>query len=517
MDKTHEHKILILDFGSQYTNLIARRIREIGIFCEIFPFDTNDKFIQEYQARGIILSGGPESAYLSNAKAPEIVFNLDIPVLGICYGMQTMAAQHGGKVKSSAQSEFGDTIINIVNKDTPLFANLENHQSVWMSHSDKVTDAGDNFEIVAYSNSGDTIAAIANKTKSFYGLQFHPETTHTPKGEKILSNFVVNICGCKTLWTMINILENNISEIKQKVGSDKVILGLSGGVDSSVVASILSKAIGTQLTCVFVDTGLLRLNEGDQVMKIFGEHKDINIIRIDAKDRFLNALKNVAEPEQKRKIIGKIFVDIFEEEANKIPDVKWLAQGTIYSDVIESAGNNKSKAHIIKSHHNVGGIPSYMQLKLLEPLSDLFKDEVRKLGLELGLPYNMLYRHPFPGPGLGIRILGEVKKEYISILQKADNIFLEELYKHDIYYNISQAFAVLLPVKSVGVVGDQRRYDYVIALRAVESIDFMTATWANLPNEFLSIVSNRIVNEVKNVSRVVYDITGKPPSTIEWE
>lgn len=512
----HNHKILILDFGSQYTQLIARRVREVGVFCEIFPHDIDSEIIKNYGAKGIVLSGGPESVYDSQANAPEVVFELDIPVLGICYGMQTMVMQHGGEVKGSDQSEFGKAIINIVEKEDKLFAKLDSEQLVWMSHSDKVTDTGEHFEIIASSVNA-PVAAVAHKTKPFYGLQFHPETTHTEKGQQIVENFVVEICKCDRLWNIENIIENDVEEIKEKVGSDKVILGLSGGVDSSVVAATLHKAIGDQLTCIFVDTGLLRLNEGDQVMKVFADHMDINVIRVDAENRFLDALAGEEDPEKKRKIIGRLFVEIFDEEASKIENAKWLAQGTIYSDVIESAGNNSSKAHVIKSHHNVGGLPEDMKLKLLEPLRELFKDEVRRLGVGLGLPHGMLYRHPFPGPGLGIRILGEIKKEYVETLQRADAIFIEELNNHNIYHDISQAFAVFLPVRSVGVVGDQRRYEYVIALRAVVSIDFMTATWANLPHDFLSLVSNRIVNEIKTVSRVVYDVTGKPPGTIEWE
>lgn len=516
MTDIHNHKILILDFGSQYTQLIARRVREVGVFCEIFPHDIADDFIKDYHAKGIILSGGPESVYDSDVKAPEIVFELGVPVLGICYGMQTMVMQHGGEVKGADQSEFGKAIINILKSSENIFSNLKTEQSVWMSHSDKVTQTGEHFEVIA-SSANAPVAAVAHKSKPFYGVQFHPETTHTENGQQIIENFALNICKCDALWNIENIIENDIKEIKKQVGSDRVILGLSGGVDSSVVAAILHEAIGDQLTCIFVDTGLLRLNEGDQVMEVFAEHMDINVIRVNAENRFLEALKGIGDPEEKRKIIGKLFVDIFDEEAAKIENAKWLAQGTIYSDVIESAGNSQSKAHVIKSHHNVGGLPKEMKLKLLEPLRELFKDEVRKLGLGLGLPYNMLYRHPFPGPGLGVRILGEIKKEYVETLQKADAIFTEELYKHNLYHDISQAFGVFLPVKSVGVVGDQRRYEYVIALRAVVSIDFMTATWANLPYDFLSIVSNRIVNEVKQVSRVVYDVTGKPPGTIEWE
>ncbi|APC97706.1 glutamine-hydrolyzing GMP synthase [Francisella frigiditurris] len=516
MTDIHNHKILILDFGSQYTQLIARRIREIGVFCEIFPHDIDEEFIRSYDAKGIILSGGPESVYASAAKAPKVVFHLNIPVLGICYGMQTMVAQHGGVVEGSEQSEFGKAMINILKSKNNIFTDLDKEQLVWMSHSDKVTNLGDEFDLIA-SSANAPVAAIQHKEKPFFGVQFHPETTHSEHGREMLENFVLKICQCDALWNIENIIESDIEEIKKKVGEDRVILGLSGGVDSSVVAAILNKAIGKQLTCIFVDTGLLRLNEGDQVMKIFSDNRDMNVIRVNAKDRFLDQLEGVSDPEQKRKIIGRLFIEIFDEEAAKIENAKWLAQGTIYSDVIESAGNNKSKAHVIKSHHNVGGLPENMKLQLLEPLRELFKDEVRKLGLGLGLPHDMLYRHPFPGPGLGVRILGEVKREYVEILQKADSIFIEELYNQGLYHDISQAFGVFLPIKSVGVVGDQRRYEYVIALRAVVSIDFMTATWANLPYDFLSLVSNRIVNEVKKVSRVVYDVTGKPPGTIEWE
>jgi GMP synthase (glutamine-hydrolysing) len=419
-------------------------------------------------------------------------------------------------VQGAEQSEFGKAIVNVLKSDNNIFSNINAVQKVWMSHSDKVTDLGAHFDLIASSDNA-PVAAVQHKTKPFYGVQFHPETTHSENGKEMLENFVLKICKCDALWNIQNIIDKDIAEMKEMVGTDKVILGLSGGVDSSVVAAILNKAIGKQLICIFVDTGLLRLNEGDQVMKIFADNMDINVIRVDAEDRFLNELAGVDDPEAKRKIIGRLFVEIFDEESTKIENAKWLAQGTIYSDVIESAGNSKSKAHVIKSHHNVGGLPENMKLKLLEPLRELFKDEVRKLGVGLGLPADMLYRHPFPGPGLGVRILGEVKKEYVETLQKADAIFIEELYKHGLYQDISQAFSVFLPVKSVGVVGDQRRYAYVIALRAVVSIDFMTATWANLPYDFLSLVSNRIVNEVKSVSRVVYDVTGKPPGTIEWE
>ena len=516
MANIHKYKILILDFGSQYTQLIARRVREIGVFCEIFPYDIDDNFIKEYSPNGIILSGGPESVYSSNVRAPKIVFDLCIPVLGICYGMQTMVTQHGGIVESANQSEFGKAIVNIIDDKENIFSNLDKEQLVWMSHSDKVTNTGEHFKIIGSSDNA-PVAAIKHNTKPFFGVQFHPETTHSENGKQMLENFVLNICKCEALWNIKNIIKDDIINIRKKVGNEKVILGLSGGVDSSVVAAILNKAIGKQLICIFVDTGLLRLNEGDQVMQIFAENMDINVIRVNAKDRFLNELKGVQDPEEKRKIIGRLFIEIFDEESAKIENAKWLAQGTIYSDVIESAGNEKSKAHVIKSHHNVGGLPEDMKLKLLEPLRELFKDEVRRIGLDLGLKHSMLYRHPFPGPGLGVRVLGEIKKEYVETLQKADDIFIQELYNYNLYHNISQAFAVFLPIKSVGVMGDQRKYEYVIALRAVESIDFMTATWAKLPYDFLSHVSNRIVNEIKTVSRVVYDVTGKPPGTIEWE
>ncbi len=426
MTDIHNHKILILDFGSQYTQLIARRVREVGVFCEIFPHDIDPNFIKDYDAKGIILSGGPESVYDSHVRAPEIVFELDVPVLGVCYGMQTMVMQHGGEVKGSDQSEFGKAMINILDDKSKLFAELKSEQSVWMSHSDKVTDTGEHFEVIASSVNA-PVAAVAHKTKPYYGVQFHPETTHTEHGQQIIENFVVKICNCDTLWNIENIIENDIEEIKEKVGDDKVILGLSGGVDSSVVAAILHKAIGTQLTCIFVDTGLLRLNEGDQVMKVFADNMDVNVIRVDAENRFLDALAGENDPETKRKIIGRLFVEIFDEEASKIENAKWLAQGTIYSDVIESAGNSSSKAHVIKSHHNVGGLPKEMKLGLLEPLRELFKDEVRKLGVGLGLPHSMLYRHPFPGPGLGVRILGEIKKNMLKRYKK-QMLYLQKNY-----------------------------------------------------------------------------------------
>lgn len=520
----HSHKILILDFGSQYTQLIARRIREIGVYCEIFSCECSDQEVKQFAPKGIILSGGPESVTGGDTpRAPQIVFELDIPVLGICYGMQTMTEQMGGKVESSDHREFGYAQIR-ARGHSKLLTDIEDHTTaegfgvldVWMSHGDRVVDLPAGFKLIA-SSDGAPIAGIANEEKYFYGLQFHPEVTHTKQGGRILKRFVVDICECDALWTASNIIQDSIQSVRESVGTDHVILGLSGGVDSSVVAALLHKAIGKQLTCVFVDTGLLRLNEGDQVMAMFAEHMGVHVIRVDAEQRYLNALQDVTDPEAKRKIIGNLFIEIFDEESEKLTDAKWLAQGTIYPDVIESAASKSGKAHLIKSHHNVGGLPENMTLKLVEPLRELFKDEVRKLGLELGLPADMVFRHPFPGPGLGVRILGEVKKQYADLLRQADAIFIEELYRHDLYEKVSQAFAVFLPVKSVGVMGDGRRYDYVIAIRAVETIDFMTARWAHLPYDFLDLISRRIINEVSGISRVTYDISGKPPATIEWE
>lgn len=520
----HTHKILILDFGSQYTQLIARRVREIGVYCEIYSCECSDEEVKNFKPNGIILSGGPETVTSSDTpRAPQAVFEIGVPVLGICYGMQTMTEQLGGKVESSHHREFGYAQIR-ARGHSKLLTGIEDHLSmegfglldVWMSHGDRVVELPEGFIMIA-SSDGAPIAGIANEEKGFYAVQFHPEVTHTKQGGRILSRFVLTICGCDALWTASNITDDSIRAIRQKVGDDHVILGLSGGVDSSVVAALLHKAIGTQLTCVFVDTGLLRLHEGDAVMAIFAEHLGVKVIRVNAEQRYLNALSGVADPEQKRKIIGNLFVEIFDEEASKINDAKWLAQGTIYPDVIESAGAKSGKAHLIKTHHNVGGLPENMTLKLIEPLRELFKDEVRKLGIELGLPADMVYRHPFPGPGLGVRILGEVKKEYADLLRQADAIFIEELHRHDLYNKVSQAFAVFLPVKSVGVMGDGRRYDYVIAIRAVETIDFMTARWAHLPYDFLDLISRRIINEVAGISRVTYDISGKPPATIEWE
>lgn len=520
----HSHKILILDFGSQYTQLIARRIREIGVYCEIYSCECSAAQIEAFAPNGIILSGGPETVTSGDTpRAPAGVFSLGVPVLGICYGLQTMTEQLGGKVESSDHREFGYAQIR-ARGHSKLLAGIEDHLSpegfglldVWMSHGDRVVDLPTGFTLIA-SSDGAPIAGMANEELGFYGLQFHPEVTHTKQGGRILSRFVLDICGCEALWTAGNIIEDSIQTVRNTVGADHVVLGLSGGVDSSVVAALLHKAIKDQLTCVFVDTGLLRLHEGDQVMATFAEHMGVKVIRVNAEQRYLAALSGITDPEQKRKIIGSLFIDIFDEEAAKLTDAKWLAQGTIYPDVIESAGSKSGKAHLIKSHHNVGGLPENMALKLVEPLRELFKDEVRKLGVELGLPADMVYRHPFPGPGLGVRILGEVKKEYADLLRQADAIFIEELYRHDLYDKVSQAFAVFLPVKSVGVMGDGRRYDYVVAIRAVETIDFMTARWAHLPYEFLDLISRRIINEVPGISRVAYDISGKPPATIEWE
>lgn len=512
----HSQKILILDFGSQYTQLIARRVRELGVYCELHPYDMTDAEIKAFSPNGIILSGGPESVTESTTpRAADCVFTLGVPVLGICYGLQTMAAQLGGSVDSSAKKEFGHAVLQ-VEPSNVLFAGLEAQQDVWMSHGDKVTAAPAGFDVIAHTASA-PVAAMADENRKFYGVQFHPEVTHSKQGTHMLSQFVHDICGCEHLWTCANIIEESIADVKAMVGNEHVILGLSGGVDSSVVAALLHKAIGSQLTCIFVDNGYLRLGEAEQVMTTFAEHMSVNVIKIDAQDRFSAVLKGISDPEEKRKRAGREFIAVFDEESKKIKGAKWLAQGTIYPDVIESAGSKTGKAKVIKSHHNVGGLPEDMELKLLEPLRELFKDEVRKIGVELGLAPELVYRHPFPGPGLCIRILGEAKQEYADILRLADDIFITELRKHDLYHKTSQAFAVFLPVKSVGVVGDNRQYEYVIALRAVETIDFMTAHWAHLPYDFLGHVSNRIVNEVSGVSRVVYDISGKPPATIEWE
>ncbi len=520
----HSQKILILDFGSQYTQLIARRVRELGVYCEIWDYAVDEALFAEFAPQGIIFSGSPESANTSESPLPApFLYEAGLPILGICYGMQAMAEQFGGKVEASAKSEFGFAQVDVVEAN-PLFDGIEDRFSdsgkpqldVWMSHGDKVTAVPPGFKLVAATESA-PIAAMYDPQRSFYGIQFHPEVTHTLQGLRLLERFVHTICGCQSLWTSASIIEDAITKVRAQVGSDKVLLGLSGGVDSSVVAALLHKAIGDQLTCVFVDNGLLRLHEGDQVMATFAKNMGIKVIRADAEALFLSKLAGVDDPERKRKIIGNTFIEVFDAEAARLQDVHWLAQGTIYPDVIESAGSKTGKAHVIKSHHNVGGLPADMKMQLVEPLRELFKDEVRKIGLELGLPYDMVYRHPFPGPGLGVRVLGEVKKDYCDILRQADAIFIEELHRFDYYNKVSQAFAVFLPVKSVGVVGDARRYAYVITLRAVETIDFMTARWARLPAELLETVSNRIMNEIAAVSRVSYDISSKPPATIEWE
>jgi len=517
-------KILILDFGSQYCQLIARRVRETNVYCEIHPFDVTTQFINEFSPNGIILSGGPASTTSSKTpRAPQIVFELGIPILGICYGMQAMAAQLGGKVEISSIREFGYAKIRIKEQLT-LLKHTQDHIStkdhefidVWMSHGDKVTTLPDGFKVIA-SNATAPIAAMADETRKFYGVQFHPEVTHTPQGKIIIERFVHDICNIGYDWNMPDYVAEAIDKIRSKVGKDKVILGLSGGVDSSVAAALIHRAIGNQLTCVFVDNGLLRLNEAEQVMNTFSNNLGVNVIHVDASQTFLKHLSGVTDPEKKRRIIGREFVEVFQHESSKIDNTKWLAQGTIYPDVIESASSKNKKAHTIKSHHNVGGLPDTLHLKLLEPLRELFKDEVRELGLALGLAHEMVFRHPFPGPGLGVRILGEIKYEYTELLRKADAIFIEELRSAGWYEKTSQAFAVFLPVKSVGVMGDGRTYEFVIALRAVKTQDFMTAEWAELPYTLLGKVSNRIINEVHGINRVVYDISGKPPATIEWE
>ena len=516
-------KILILDFGSQYTQLIARRVREAKVFSELHPWDMDEAAIRAFAPSGIILSGGPNSVYDDETpKAPQVVYELGVPVLGICYGMQTMAAQLGGSVETGHVREFGYAEI-LSSGNSPLLRGLgDNNQDkesgrldVWMSHGDKVTALPEGFRVLC-SNDSTPIAGMADETRHFYALQFHPEVTHTTQGKAILSRFLHEICGCGESWTMPNYIDEAVEHIREQVGEDEVILGLSGGVDSSVAAVLLHRAIGAQLTCVFVDNGLLRLNEGAEVMKNFSDNLGVKVIHVDASDIFLGYLAGVDEPEQKRKIIGREFVEVFQQESAKLPNAKWLAQGTIYPDVIESAGG-KNKAKTIKSHHNVGGLPDTLHLKLLEPLRELFKDEVRELGVALGLAPEMVYRHPFPGPGLGVRILGEVKKEYADLLRRADAIFIEELRASGWYEKTSQAFVVFLPVKSVGVMGDGRTYEWVVALRAVETQDFMTAHWAELPHALLAKVSNRIINEVRGINRVVYDVSGKPPATIEWE
>jgi len=517
-------KILILDFGAQYSQLIARRVREAKVYCELHPFDVSDSFVREFAPRGVILSGGPASVYdEATPKAPEAVFKLGIPVLGICYGMQTMAAQLGGQVENARVREFGYAELRARGHSRLLEGiqdrvNGEQHGllDVWMSHGDKVTALPPGFKVIA-SNEATPIAGMADEAHRFYGVQFHPEVTHTRQGAAILDRFVHGICGCGSDWSMPDYLGEAVEKIRREVGKEEVLLGLSGGVDSAVAAALIHRAIGAQLTCVFVDTGLLRLDERAQVMETFSRHLGVKVDLVDASERFLAALAGVADPEDKRRIIGREFVEVFQAEAKKFPKVKWLAQGTIYPDVIESAGAKTKKAHTIKSHHNVGGLPETLRLKLLEPLRELFKDEVRALGLVLGLPREWVFRHPFPGPGLGVRILGEVRREYADLLRRADAIFIEELRSAGWYDQVAQAFAVFLPVRSVGVMGDGRTYEHVVALRAVQTSDFMTAHWAPLPHDLLAKVSNRIINEVRGINRVVYDVSGKPPATIEWE
>lgn len=514
------NKILILDFGSQFTQLIARRIREAGVYCEVWPWDVEFSLVKDYAAKGLILSGGPESVHLDDGpKVDGRVFDLSIPVLGICYGMQAIAHHFGGTVIPSDEKEFGYAQVKHDDQSvllSGLFDKEKGLLDVWMSHGDKVDVVPAGFSVTSSSATA-PVTSFENKQQRIFGIQFHAEVEHTIQGRKLFERFLFDICDCAQLWKTDNIIETHIESIKKEAGEDKVLLGLSGGVDSSVVAALLHQAIGQQLVCVFVDTGLLRYKEGDQVMQTMAQGMDINVIRVNAQQRYYDALKGESDPEKKRKIIGALFIEIFEEEARKLQNIKWLAQGTIYPDVIESAASKTGKSHVIKSHHNVGGLPADMKLKLLEPLRDLFKDEVRKMGVALGLPEEMVYRHPFPGPGLGVRILGEVKQSYAEILAKADHIYITELVKWGLYDKTSQAFAVFLPIKSVGVVGDARRYEYVIALRAVETIDFMTARWAHLPYDFLEHVSTRIINEIDKVSRVVYDISSKPPATIEWE
>ena len=547
MQNIHTDKILILDFGAQYTQLIARRIREIGVYCEIWAWDHDPAEIARFAPRGIILSGGPESTLdAGSPRAPQAAFDAGVPILGICYGMQTMAMQLGGRVEGGHEREFGyarvalqgacrlldglgagDSLAHYGEGESWMGAQQQARPvmdaggtvrglDVWMSHGDRVTAVPPGFSVVGGTDHV-PIAAMADEARRWYGVQFHPEVTHTRQGTELLRRFATQVCGCRTLWTAANIIEDAVQRVRAQVGADRVLLGLSGGVDSSVVAALLERAIGDQLVCVFVDTGLLRWKEGDQVMATMAEHMGVRVIRVDAAQRYFDALRGVDEPEAKRKIIGRLFVEIFEEEAAKLEGIRWLAQGTIYPDVIESAASKTGKAHVIKSHHNVGGLPERMKLGLVEPLRELFKDEVRRIGVELGLPREMVYRHPFPGPGLGVRILGEVRAEYAHLLAQADHIFIDELRRAGLYDKVSQAFAVFLPVKSVGVVGDARAYEWVIALRAVETVDFMTAHWAHLPYDFLDRVSRRIVNELRGVSRVVYDISGKPPATIEWE
>jgi GMP synthase (glutamine-hydrolysing) len=519
----HE-RVLILDFGAQYSQLIARRVREAHVYCELHPHDISDAFVREFAPRGVILSGGPASVYeIETPRAPCAVWDLGVPVLGICYGMQTMAAQLGGKVEGAKVREFGYAEVRARGHSRLLEGiqdrvNAEGHGllDVWMSHGDKVIEMPSGFKLMA-SNPSCPIAGMADESRGFYGVQFHPEVTHTRQGAALLRRFVYDICGCRGDWNMGDYITEAVNRIRTQVGRDEVILGLSGGVDSSVAAALIHRAIGDQLTCIFVDTGLLRKNEAQQVMETFARHLGVKVDMVDASERFMRALAGVEDPEEKRKIIGREFVHVFQEEAARLPNAKWLAQGTIYPDVIESAGAKTKKAHTIKSHHNVGGLPETLHLKLLEPLRELFKDEVRELGLVLGLPREMVFRHPFPGPGLGVRILGAVQREYADLLREADAIFIDELRAAGWYDTTAQAFAVFLPVRSVGVMGDGRTYEHVVALRAVQTTDFMTAHVAPLPQELLARVANRIINEVRGVNRVVYDVSSKPPATIEWE
>jgi GMP synthase (glutamine-hydrolysing) len=526
MDETIDpraDRILILDFGSQYTQLIARRIRELGVYCEIKPHCFDADRIEDFAPLGIILSGGPESVTESDTpRADPELYKLNRPVLGICYGMQTMAAQLGGRVEGANKREYGFARIS-VHEQQGLLRGLDQtingsvkSLDVWMSHGDRVAKLPPGFQAIAASDNA-PMAAIADYDRRFFGLQFHPEVTHTPEGRRIFERFLMEVCGCRRSWTTTNVIADLVSSARVEVKSDKVLLGLSGGVDSAVVAALLHEAIGPQLTCIFVDNGLLRLGESDQVMSTFREHFGIHIRCVDAGQRFLSELVGVTDPEEKRKIIGRVFIEVFQEEASKVTGAVWLAQGTIYPDIIESAGIAGTSAKVIKSHHNVGGLPESLNMKLLEPLSELFKDEVRRIGVQLGLPEELVNRHPFPGPGLGVRILGEIRKEYVELLRAVDALYLEELRDHGLYDEVSQAFAVFLPVKSVGVVGDNRAYEYVVALRAVETQDFMTARWKRLPYDFLEKVSSRIINEVHGISRVTYDISAKPPATIEWE
>ena len=520
---SHE-RILILDFGAQYTQLIARRVRQAGVYCEIHPWDAGDDFIRSFGARGIILSGSYLSAHEeASAQAPAVVFALGVPVLGICYGMQTMAQQLGGRVESGHKREFGYAELR-ARGQTRLLSGIQDFQTVdghgmlkvWMSHGDKVVQLPPGFAVMG-STDNCAIAAMADESRGLYAIQFHPEVTHTLQGQAILTRFVREICACRGDWNMPDYLQEAVRAIREQVGREQVILGLSGGVDSAVAALLVHRAIGDQLTCVFVDTGLLRLNEAREVTETFKNHLGLQLVAVDASERFMQRLAGEHDPEAKRKIIGRVFVEVFQQEASRRPNARWLAQGTIYPDVIESAGAKSKKATTIKSHHNVGGLPETLHLKLLEPLRELFKDEVRELGLALGLPRQIVFRHPFPGPGLGVRILGEVRAEYADLLRRADAIFIDELHSSGWYDQTSQAFAVFLPVRSVGVMGDGRTYEWVIALRAVQTQDFMTAQWAPLPHELLGRVSNRIINEVRGINRVVYDVSGKPPATIEWE